>query len=76
LAEDVVEGAIVEVTVAMHGGPGGRGGGYQTWQTYQDYSKQKMVNGVDISDVTHGFTEDEWNKLPVCVMSRLDSCTT
>jgi hypothetical protein len=22
-----------------------------------------MVNGVDISDVTHGFTEDEWNKL-------------
>jgi hypothetical protein len=24
-----------------------------------------MVNGVDISDVTHGFTEDEWNKLRV-----------
>jgi hypothetical protein len=24
-----------------------------------------MVNGVDVSNVTHGFTEDEWNKLPV-----------
>jgi hypothetical protein len=23
------------------------------------------VNGVDISDVTHKFAEEEWNKLPV-----------
>jgi hypothetical protein len=35
------------------------------WQTYQDYSKQKQVNSVDISDVTHKFAEEEWNKLPV-----------
>ncbi len=50
-------------------GHGGHGGRYQMWQTYQDYLKQKMVNGVDISDVTCGFTGDEWNKLPMsCTM--------
>jgi hypothetical protein len=25
------------------------------------------VNGVDISDVTHKFAEEEWNKLPVFI---------
>ncbi len=46
-----------------HGRFGGRGGGHSGGRGGGGNDRSNFINGIDVSDLTQNFTDEEWRKL-------------